>query len=420
MSKKIDPRLPQDIGKEGLPTRAAISSPWGRLFNARETYEYLSRLQGTFTALFFEAFRILMPDYDERCNMLCKRAYEKGRAPWAQPGQEMGLAWYNIPPFMGGTCLAGVCGDHGDEMLLTPGRVNDFGAYRVGKELDVCPLDIVGSELCRRTTCTLQGVGDGMETVQGGPHLELNMVEALCCGDLHCRLVAECRDVYPLEGSEDKQPMDVYGPIATADRIRDTNEDNLIYEAEALREDTGYRFESALAQEFNVGEAFRDSLHTIIRDFGTIHSNSFIEAAIETGRLKEEDIKNAVRWVFEGAGKAMFSEKFAKEGLRSWLGVPRDVDDGRLLGGYIEVVLQTLRIPYEVEAFNKDEVIYLIDRDDIVKHVPMLPDALVSMWYGMARTLINHMWFVWEEKKDDTPDSTLRLKIARKVDKRCS
>lgn len=420
MSQKIDPRLPQDIGKEGLPTRAAISSPWGKLYNAKEIYEYVCRMQGTFTALFFEAFRILMPDYDERCNLLCKYSYEKGKTPWTQPGQEMGLAWYNIPPFMGGTCLCGVCGDHGDEMLLTPGRVNDFGAYRVEKELDVCPLDIVGSELCRVTTSMLQGIGDGMATLQGGPSMQLNMVEALCCGDTHCRLVAENRDVYPLPGSEDKAPMDVYGPIATGDMIRDTKEEILFKDAECLREDTGYRFESALCQEFNVGEAFRDSLHTIVRDFGTIHSNNFIEAAIQTGRLKEEDIKNAVHWVFEGAGKAMFVENFAKEGLRSWLGVPHEINDGRLLGGYIEVLLQALRIPYEVEAFNEKEVVYLIDRDDIAKHVPLLPDALVAMWYGMCRTLINHLYSAWEEKKEDTPDSILRLKIARKIDKRCT
>ncbi|MDO5107181.1 MAG: hypothetical protein Q4D39_02785 [Coriobacteriaceae bacterium] len=420
MSKQSDPRLPQDIGKEAISTWSAISSPWGRLFNARDIYEYVCRLQGLYTALFFEAFRILMPDYDERCNMICEYSRKKGEAMWDQPGMESGFAFYNAPPFLGGTCLAGVCGDHGDEMLLTPGRVNDFGAYRVEKELDVCPLAITGSELCRVTTSLLQGIGDGMAHLQKGPSLELNMVEALCCGDLHCRLIAENREKYPLPEAVNKQPMDVYGPIATADKIRCTDEEHLDKEGECLRGDTNFRFESALCQEFTVGESFRDSLHTIIRDFGTIHSNNFIDVAIEQGKFTMDEITNAVRWVFEAAGKAMFIEPFAKDGLRAWLDCPRDINDGRLLGGYIEVILQCLMIPYEVEVFNKQEVVYLIDRDDIANHVPLLPDALVSMWYGMGRSLLGHMYFAWEDKLEDTPDSILRLKIARKIDKRNS
>jgi hypothetical protein len=40
-------------------------------------------------------------------------------------------------------------------------------------------------------------------------------------------------------------------------------------------------------------------------------------------------------------------------------------EDGRLLGGVIEMLLQSLVCGYTVEAFNKDEVIYVINRGDL-------------------------------------------------------
>jgi hypothetical protein len=36
------------------------------------------------------------------------------------------------------------------------------------------------------------------------------------------------------------------------------------------------------------------------------------------------------------------------------------------------------------------------------------------MWYGMAKTLINAQWALWEE---DSPEGKLRIKIAKRIDK---
>ena len=43
-----------------------------------------------------------------------------------------------------------------------------------------------------------------------------------------------------------------------------------------------------------------------------------------------------------------------------------------------------------------------------------LPEAHVSMWYGMSKTLINAQWALWEE---DSPEGKLRIKIAKRIDK---
>lgn len=175
-----------------------------------------------------------MPDCDERCTIMCETNIVKGKEPWTKPGVEASLPYYNIPPFMSGTCIFGCPGDHGDEMLEISGRVNDFGTYHVEKEVDTCPLDIVGSELGRCTTAMLQGIADGVGGLQPGPSLDLQMVEARCCGDGHCRIVAENRDVYPIEGYENRPAMDRYGPVVTNDLIRNTPENRKFSEVQIL------------------------------------------------------------------------------------------------------------------------------------------------------------------------------------------
>ena len=69
-----------------------------------------------------------------------------------------------LHPFFKGTdetggFQAGAFGDNGDERLLMQGRVNDLGTYRVEKELDACPWDIMGSEICRVSTASLEEIG---------------------------------------------------------------------------------------------------------------------------------------------------------------------------------------------------------------------------------------------------------------------
>ena len=419
MSKKIDPRIPATVGEGALPAHPSLQTPWGKLIGTQETLHYAARLQAVYGSLFFEAMRILVPDYEKRCQILCDAAYEAGKEPFCAPGAEQSMPFYNIPPFLKGCMLCGVTGDYGDEVLMMDGRVNDVGSYRVEKEIDHCPWDIMGSELGRCTTSKLQGIGDGMNTIQRGPSLDLNMVEAKCCGDLHCRIVAENREKYPLPEHEGHAHADCYGPVVTGEQIRFTLEENLVSDAQYFREDCNYKYTSALVMQVDATTAHNGPGCMITYGMGIDYGQGFFDACMKQNLLKREEIENCLRWVFEAAGKAMFCDTFAIRGLRDWLGVPDDIHDGRMLGGYIEIILQTLKISYEIEAFNKDEVVYLIDRKELAGGYDLFSDALVSMWYGMAKTLVSAMYAAWEEKKD-APDNVLRLKIARKVDKYCS
>ena len=112
----------------------------------------------------------------------------------------------------------------------------------------------------------------------------------------------------------------------------------------------------------------------------------------------------------------MFGERYAIRACREWLGVPDSMgSDGRLLGGVIEMLLQSLVCSYEIEAFNSEEVIYVIKRGDLaITGTQSLCEAHLYMWQGMVKTLVGAEWSVWEE---DSPKGKMRIKIAKKIDK---
>ena len=88
------------------------------------------------------------------------------------------------------------------------------------------------------------------------------------------------------------------------------------------------------------------------------------------------------------------------------------------MGGYLEVVLGCQAIPYEVEAFNKKEVVLRINRAGLEQRMPRQVNAYITYWYGMVKTLVGTEWALWEEADEAAPD-VVRVKIAKKIDKFC-
>lgn len=414
MSKKMDPRLPRDIGKGSYSSYAAIKTPWEKLIGYREGVHYVSRYNAVVSSALMQALRILVPDYQERAAHLCKEAYERLYYVQSQFGAEQAIKETNIHPFCRGSFTGGLVGDAGDDALLMCGRVNDFGTYRVEKELDVCDWDIVGSELCRATTQSLEGTADAVaDKLRKGPRLEYHMVEAKGCGDRHCRIVAECREKFPMPPHEQ---WECFGPIATSDQIKFTPEEECVSESQIFREESNYTFANGTNWERTPDETMLTTSSAAVTYI--LPCFSYL---IQNGILEEKTVDHVIHCVCEAAGKAYMGDYAAKKGLADWLGAPWEVlSDGRILGGHIEVYLQSAQCPYEVEAFNKDEVIYVIDRNAITCMGSQLKyaDALVAFWYGMSKTLINAQWALWEEP-GDTPADKLRIKIAKKIDKFC-
>ena len=146
MSKKVDPRIPKEVGTGLYP----VKSPWDKMLSYHDAAHYVQRYTNVVSAAIMQAFRVLVPDYKERSQAMCINAYNRLSYVYqAIPGYtEMNADQLHMHPFMRGNFVGGLVGDAGDEDLLMCGRVNDFGTYRVEKELDVCYWDLPPSP-CR-------------------------------------------------------------------------------------------------------------------------------------------------------------------------------------------------------------------------------------------------------------------------------
>ena len=401
MSKTIDERIPQNSGEgAGFKTFNAVQTPWNKLFSYQEALHYASRFEAVLSAAATQALRIMVPDYETRAQMMCEEAYQRLYVTGQYYGDDDG---FGIHPFMCGQFAGALIGDKGDDALLMCGRCQDFGTYRAEKELDVCDWDICGSELCRTTTMSLQGQANASaERRRKGPTMDYLMVEAKGCGDRHCRIIAESREKYP---APPHKLWESFGPAVTAE------EEDCVAESMMFREECNYRFVNGTNNE-------TDSSNQMINlsTAASLYILPAVAEAVKRGYVTRDTADHILKCVLEAAGKAMFGERYAIRACREWLGVPDSVgEDGRLLGGLMEVLLQSLVCGYEVEAFSKDEVILVIDRGGLaIGATQEICEAHLWMWNGMVKTLVNAMWSVWEE---DSPAGKLRVKIAKKIDK---
>lgn len=413
MSKKIDERLPKEVGTGYYP----VKSPWDKMISYREAAHYCQRYTNVVAAAVMQAFRILIPDYAERSRIMCTSAYNRSYFVYKMvPGYaEMNAEDMHMHPFMRGNFVGGLVGDEGDEALLMCGRVNDFGTYRVEKELDVCYWDLVGTEVCRSTTQMLQACGDCAADLRPeGPKMEFHMVEAKGAGDRHCRIVAECRKKFPMP---DHENWECFGPVATEDQIKFTREEDSVSESMMFREDCDYRFSNGT----NLEADWRSAYPKVNVADANMYILPVVDELIREGKLDATQVDHVLHCVCEAAGKATFLDGFAKEGLRLWMGVPHTIgqEDGRLMGGYLEMFMQSMRWNYQIEAFNSEECVYILDREEMLMGkfgATRTIDAYVWFWYGMTKSLVSAQWSLWEE---DSPEGKLRIKIARKIDKFC-
>ena len=388
MSKKIDGRIPQNSGDgAGFKQFNAVQSPWNKLMSYQDALHYASRFESVLSAAVTQAYRIIIPDYATRASEMCKEAYNRLLYTGMNYPNDDG---FGIHPFMCGRC-------------------NDFGTYRCEKELDVCDWDICGSELCRATTMSLQGQADATESRHRKGHkLDYLMVEAKGCGDRHCRIIAESREKYP---APEHELWESFGPAVSDDYKKVTEEEDCVAESMMFREECDYHFVNGTNNE-------TDSSNQMVNlsTAASLYMLPAIDNAVRLGYTTAENAEWIKKCVLEAAGKAMFGERYAIKACREWLGVPDTIgEDGRLLGGVIEMLLQSLVCGYEVEAFNKDEVIYVINRGDLaITGTQSLCEAHLYMWQGMVKTLVNAQWSVWEE---DSPKGKMRIKIAKKIDK---
>ena len=153
---------------------------------------------------------------------------------------------------------------------------------------------------------------------------------------------------------------------------------------------------------------------------GWVWSISFPLIAIRDMEKNDGDFDRVLPIVFSTAGKNHFVDPFAREGLRAWLDIPREVGDNdpRVMGAYIGAIMGCQLVPFEWEAFDSDGVTIKASTDDFNGRFPMAPlDEITAgyeaEWNGAVKTLVSPEWSVWIDGKDDEYQF---IQIGRKID----
>ena len=403
---------------EHVDTHRGVETAFGKIIPEKEAYSYCLRTIAAFSANIFQVMRVLNDDWEDRTSQICEIANMMNCA--ACSGSEEELfdylnAFYdewNIPELVKRAAWIGaIWGDYGDEAEDMAGRVIQFTEDRVEKELDSCPWDIVGSEMCNMTTAMFTA---NFDIAAGGEHGEitndvaLNMCEARGCGNPHCRVVAERRDTFDLE----KQDwLDHRGQAFLP--VHDTPPERRVKHAQGLRNGqytNSFGEENSLEWQYNW-----------VAQMGWVWSISFPLIAIRDMADDDDEFERILKIVFATAGKNSFIDPFAREGLRNWLDIPREIGDNdpRVMGVYIQAILGCQLVPYEFEAFDADGVEIRVEQDTFTGRFEMAPLDEITLgyeaqWNGACHTLVSPEWSVWIDEDDDD----FIINVGRKVDDR--
>ena len=394
---------------EHVETHRGVETAFGKIIPEKEAYSYCLRTIAAFSANIFQVMRVLNDDWEDRTSQICEIANMMNCA--ACSGSEEELFDYlndfydewNIPELVKRAAWIGaIWGDY---------RVIQFTEDRVEKELDSCPWDIVGSEMCNMTTAMFTA---NFDIAAGGEHGEitndvaLNMCEARGCGNPHCRVVAERRDTF---GLEKQDWLDHRGQAFLP--VHDTPPERRVKHAQGLRNG---QYTNAFGEEQSL-----EWQYNWVAQMGWVWSISFPLIAIRDMADDDDEFERILKIVFATAGKNAFIDPFAREGLRNWLDIPREIGDNdpRVMGAYIQAILGCQLVPHELEAFDAYGVEIRVDQDTFTGRFEMAPlDEITigyeAQWNGACHTLVSPEWSVWIDEDDDD----FIINVGRKVDDR--
>jgi len=385
----------------GLGLYRGMVSPWDKVVAYKETYNYLFRHKALMATGFMNALRIVEPDDRKRYKALQDTFYQAMEQVWNDPGMmDYFRGRFKIPESeIAGAHLAAVFADMGDEGNLMAGRVHEFSRDRVEKELDTCPFDLVGPDMC----ATSMGGTAFINALAAPDEIYNDLSERRGCGDMHCRVMIENKRKYG-ERERPDEYWENFGP--SVDPIHLTQRKEMKSECEHLT--TGI-YHSPYGAEFTTGELFA----LMGAGGGPFSMYGSVEAIRVLRQFEPDDKKVAhlIGCIFEACGKYAFGELAAVKGVRDWLGVPGDVNDSRILGGYASMIFQARVLAWKFAEFEPDRTVIEVNKAMLTLDTyPELAQAYGALFNGMAKTLISAEWVA---RFEDAPDNTFNLVIER-------
>lgn len=416
MAIKTDRLIPNNISDMGLLDEDSglrmfrgMITPWDRIKSFRETCHFLWRHSAIMGVAYMNALKIVEPDYEKRQTTMSTNWAMAMQYMWS-PQDPMGAVKgfedrHDVPPFMKKSQYRSACYcDIGDEFTGMPGYVWYASDDRIEKEVHQCPIDIIGPDACDLSNGGGQYFCHGCSKM-GKDGMTAYLSQRKGCGDPYCHVLHESTEKYGPNKNADGYDWEMWGPGATGIREKDQHPHKL--ECEWLH--TG-EFVSPLGARWTAGEMYRQACQAPLSYAG--HAAGAIRTL--TTPEQAQMVRHIVDVMFETAGKCQFAEYNTRKAAREWLGVPADVNDGRVLGGYISMIMQAKSVPWSFVEFSEERCIVEVDSflNNYYGQYPEFADAYRAYFDAAAKTLVDCQWVV---KLGDAPEGKTRFVIEKGV-----
>jgi len=389
-TKRLIPNNISDSGLKdedsGLRLFRGMMSPWDQIKSFKETYNFIMRHASLFGVNYINALKIIEPDYEKRTTMMSAIWGQTMQWLWSQKEQVDNYKDdFDVPPFFDQSLyLAATYADKGDEQTLLAGHIWYAQHDRWEKEIHQCPFDIIGPEACDVS----QGGGRYFCVGLAGTPLNTYNSERMGCGDPYCHVVQERNSKYGKHPNEDGYDWENWGPPVSGMRKTAMERKK---ESEFLN--TGV-FTAATGETFTAGRMFKDETDWPM--FMSYQAIDVMRQMVKAGDADQKMINHIIDVIFDTAGKMQFVEWNTRKAAREWMGVPVEVEDGRVLAGYISMVFQARNLDWKFTEFTKERAVVECEKIklEMMGMYPELTAAYVSYFNGIAKTLVNTQWIV--------------------------
>lgn len=412
--EKLNPHTISDTGTvdedSGLRQFRGMITPWEQIKSFRETCHFLWRHSAIMGVAYMNALKIIEPDYEKRQTTMSNNWAQQMQYMWSE-ADPLGVLKgfedrHDIPPFMKKSAYRSACYcDIGDEFTGMPGYIWYASSDRIEKEVHQCPIDIIGPDACDLSNGGGQYFCHGCSRL-GKEGLTAYLVQRKGEGDPYCHVLHETVAKYGPNKNADGYDWEMWGPGATMPRETDQAPHKL--ECEWMH--TG-EFVSPLGARWTAGEMYRQSCQAPLAY--ACHAAGAIRTL-----TKPEDAKmvqHVVNVMFETAGKCQFAEYNTRKAAREWLGVPADLNDGRVLGAYISMIQQAKSVPWKFVEFTEERTVVEVDAflQNYFGQYPELTEAYRAYFDAIAKTLVDCQWVV--KLGEDAPEGKIHYVIEKGV-----
>lgn len=391
----------------GMRLFRGMSSPWGAIKGFKETYDFMMRHAALHGVASMNAFKIVEPDYVTRQNAMTLAWQSGSDVMWAE-NDPFGLhknfiETYDIPPFLKkGVYTSAIFADYGDSIMTMPGHIwyatNDF----MEKEIHACPLDIIGPD-----ACDLSNAG-GQHICRAVAHCGTNhyLAERRGNGDPYCLAHIESVKKYGAHKNPDDYDWEQYGPPAAETRAPEKGQP---HKKNCDYFDTG-EYVSPLGAVLTAGKMYQDATADCLGYSG--HAIEGMRVVLGTDEVKWAQANTILDVMFDTAGKHLFGNATAIKEVRDWMNVPSDINDGRVLGSFMSMILQSRNVAHEFTEFSAERTVIECDKLAL-EHFGRYPEfdrTYVAYFNGMAKTLVSTEWVVTLGECEDSSKLIFEVK----------